>query len=358
MKDTYCPKCRTHLILKDDIELNKYIKCPSCSNSFKNPHHGKKKNIKDSNRTTSANPDQNNRNQKSFFPIFLVLTITITILALSNTSFFESHESNEATNNIEQEHQEPYVENQENLAEITDEFIILYNELMGFRDLGDFHYYGFNVGYKYKEWQRRVQKLRRSPYAKDFYWEYGFRVGHLEMLGLEYALYDGRETSDAKYYQKIIRKGLIQFTTSEPEQTNDKNKQYEIYSSSNKIRMRYKNGVYHIPTYINGVPLEFIFDTGASSISISLREVEALKKQGKFSDNDIIGESTFSDATGRISVGTTIILRQVQVGNKVLYDVEASVVHNFKAPLLLGQSALARFGKISIDYNTNEITFE
>jgi aspartyl protease family protein len=38
--------------------------------------------------------------------------------------------------------------------------------------------------------------------------------------------------------------------------------------------------------------------------------------------------------------------------------VQASVVHNLQAPLLLGQSALNKFGKISIDYNNGEITFE
>lgn len=40
------------------------------------------------------------------------------------------------------------------------------------------------------------------------------------------------------------------------------------------------------------------------------------------------------------------------------YDVEASVVHNLEAPLLLGQSALSKFGKLTIDYNENKIVFD
>ncbi len=48
----------------------------------------------------------------------------------------------------------------------------------------------------------------------------------------------------------------------------------------------------------------------------------------------------------------------INIGIKVLNDVEASIVHNNSAPLLFGQSALAKFGKVSIDYDRNEITFE
>ena len=41
MKDTYCPKCRTHLILQPELEHSKSLKCPSCKVSFDNPHYQK-----------------------------------------------------------------------------------------------------------------------------------------------------------------------------------------------------------------------------------------------------------------------------------------------------------------------------
>ena len=44
-----------------------------------------------------------------------------------------------------------------------------------------------------------------------------------------------------------------------------------------------------------------------------------------------------------------MILREVKIGDAVLHNVDASVVHSQKAPLLLGQSALERFGTITID---------
>lgn len=124
------------------------------------------------------------------------------------------------------------------------------------------------------------------------------------------------------------------------------------------VKMTQRGGVYEIPIKINGLELDFIIDTGASSISISQAEAVTMQRQGKIDESDIIGERQFSDANGDISVGMVIRLRSVQIGDRELQNVEASVVNNIKAPLLLGQSALAQFGKISIDYNRQEISFE
>jgi aspartyl protease family protein len=126
----------------------------------------------------------------------------------------------------------------------------------------------------------------------------------------------------------------------------------------NVVKMEKIAGVYQIKTEINDIPMYFIFDTGAGMISISEVEATFLYKQGKLTDDDILGTANFSDANGDISEGTVVMLRTVKIGNKVLRDVKASVVHNLGAPLLMGQSALESFGKISIDYHRSEIAFE
>ena len=125
----------------------------------------------------------------------------------------------------------------------------------------------------------------------------------------------------------------------------------------NVIKMEKKDGVYVVPIKINGVLMEFIFDTGASTISISQTEALFLLKQGKLTKEDFLGTQNFIDANGDISEGTVVSLKTVEVGNKTLKNVQASIVGNLKAPLLFGQSALNQFGKISIDYQRNEITF-
>jgi len=124
------------------------------------------------------------------------------------------------------------------------------------------------------------------------------------------------------------------------------------------ITMRKEGGVYHIPCKINGTEMEFIFDTGASSITMSLTEAKFLYKQGKLTKGDFRDTQLYQTADGSIHEGMVVILRSVEIGNSKLQNIEASIMDNEEAPLLLGQSALAAFGKISIDYKRNEITFE
>lgn len=124
------------------------------------------------------------------------------------------------------------------------------------------------------------------------------------------------------------------------------------------VKMQKKYGVYHVPCKVNGTEMEFIFDTGASDITMSVTEARFLYKQDKLVENDFIGTQQYQIADGSIHEGLTVILRKVEIGGRTLYNVQASVMDNEEAPLLLGQSALAEFGRISIDYNLNQITFE
>lgn len=124
------------------------------------------------------------------------------------------------------------------------------------------------------------------------------------------------------------------------------------------VAMKKVNGVYEIPMEVNGASMNFIFDTGASDITISSLEAIFLYKQGTLSKEDILGVQEYQIADGSISQGTVVNLRTIKIGNKTFRNIKASIVSNPEAPLLFGQSALANFGKVSIDYKRNEITFE
>lgn len=126
----------------------------------------------------------------------------------------------------------------------------------------------------------------------------------------------------------------------------------------NIVKMENNNGVKYVWVEINGLKLKFIFDTGASSIFISTAEANVLYRQGTLQKEDIIDIQYFQDATGKVSAGTRINLRTVKIGNRVLQNIEATVIDKIEAPLLLGQSALEKFGKISIDNKNNIIIFE
>jgi clan AA aspartic protease (TIGR02281 family) len=113
-------------------------------------------------------------------------------------------------------------------------------------------------------------------------------------------------------------------------------------------------GVTKVDCTINNLPLIFIFDTGASDVTISQVEANFMYKNGYLDSRDVVGKKTYQVATGAIAVGTTIILKEIKFGGLILRDVRASVVESQNAPLLLGQTILQRLGKIEID-NTQRI---
>lgn len=124
-----------------------------------------------------------------------------------------------------------------------------------------------------------------------------------------------------------------------------------ISFAQTKIIMKKDGGVYLVPCKVNGLDMEFIFDTGASNVSISLVEALYMIKQGKLSQGDIFGSSYAQLANGSFTENTDILLREILIGDLRLLNVKASVVHELAAPLLLGQSAIEKLGKIQLDNN-------
>lgn len=109
------------------------------------------------------------------------------------------------------------------------------------------------------------------------------------------------------------------------------------------------NGVTKVNCTINGLPLNFVFDTGASDVTISQVEANFMFKNGYLSEKDVVGKQHYQTADGNVSVGTVINLNSINFGGLSLNNIRASVVQSQNAPLLLGQSVLQRLGKIEID---------
>ena len=114
-------------------------------------------------------------------------------------------------------------------------------------------------------------------------------------------------------------------------------------------------GTFEIPCRINGLSLRMLFDTGASDVTISSLEANFMFKNGYLAEKDIKGKRYYQVANGEINEGTVITLREVEIGDAVLHNVDASVVKSQKAPLLFGQSAMERFGAITIDNQNNKL---
>lgn len=121
-----------------------------------------------------------------------------------------------------------------------------------------------------------------------------------------------------------------------------------------EISFTKEGGVCKVKCAINGLPLHFIFDTGATDVSISSVEATFMAKNDFLSSSDIIGKQNYQTADGNITEGTIINLKDVKLGSLHLNNIKASVVRNQAAPLLLGQSVLSKLGKIEID-NTKKV---
>lgn len=165
-------------------------------------------------------------------------------------------------------------------------------------------------------------------------------------------------TPDARHTTNPKSNQTKRENTSKHKTKNNSHKEEHLNNGRTIIKMKKVNGVYTLPVEINGVEMSFIFDTGASIVSISETEANFLMKQGTLSHDDIIGTSKFTDANGDVSVGTIINLKTVKLGNRIIHNVKASVVHNSVAPLLLGQSVLNKFGKVTIDYEREVIILD
>ena len=164
------------------------------------------------------------------------------------------------------------------------------------------------------------RRLRRDPDMQSI-------QGELEQLILK--------------YEAILDERIARFQEEQGEETGEE-KIVEVPFTA-------VNGVTKVDCTINGLPLNFVFDTGASDVTISQTEANFMYKNGYLSHKDVIGKQRYQTADGNISVGTTFMINHINFGGLELTGVRASVVANQKAPLLLGQTVLQRLGKIEID---------
>lgn len=151
---------------------------------------------------------------------------------------------------------------------------------------------------------------------------------------------------------------LSKYSSGKHDSETQINSTQEYIEQISEVPFTKQGGVTKVKCEINGLPLHFIFDTGASDVTISRVEATFMLKNNYLSSNDIIGKSKYMDANGDISVGTVINLRKVCFAGMELENVRASVVDNNNAPLLLGQTILSRLGKVEIDYENSKLVIK
>ena len=122
------------------------------------------------------------------------------------------------------------------------------------------------------------------------------------------------------------------------------------------INMEKEGGVYKVPCVVNGLRMKFIFDTGAANVCISESMAQYMLENDYLKKSDILGTGQSSVADGRIVDHVRIRLSYLEIGGLRLNGVEAIVIEGQSSPLLLGQSAISKMGKVSI--NGNQLIIE
>ena len=188
-------------------------------------------------------------------------------------------------------------------------------------------------------------RMRQTDKALD-YLEKSLSMGYKRFAHIDID-YDMDNLRDLPRFQDMIKSYREKAKPTAEVNQNGSNSQMEEIVS--EIPFTKEDGICKVKCNINGLPLHFVFDTGASTVSLSMVEATCMMKNDFLSEKDVVGSQHFLDANGNVSVGTVINLRKVDFGGLELTNVRASVVRNQKAPLLLGQSVLGRLGKIEID---------
>lgn len=122
----------------------------------------------------------------------------------------------------------------------------------------------------------------------------------------------------------------------------------------NIVKVTKKNGVYSVPVELNGVlKIDFIFDSGASDVSISSDVALTLFKTGTIKKEDWLEGAYYIFADGSVAKSKRFKLSSLKLGTKIIRNVTCSISNSIEAPMLLGQSVLNRFGKYTFD-NVNQ----
>ena len=121
--------------------------------------------------------------------------------------------------------------------------------------------------------------------------------------------------------------------------------------SDTVIQMEEFNGVYRIPCTVNGAKMKFIFDTGASNVCLSMSMAEYLYDNEYITKDDILGTGSSSVADGRIVDHVIINLKDIEIAGQHLHNVQAIVIDGQNAPLLMGQTAIQKLGRVQLNGN-------
>ncbi|QIK78808.1 TIGR02281 family clan AA aspartic protease [Sphingomonas piscis] len=103
------------------------------------------------------------------------------------------------------------------------------------------------------------------------------------------------------------------------------------------------DGHFYAEAQVNGMPIRFLIDTGATGIALTREDAQRAQVQLDPRMDEIVGTGASGDVKGQF-----VTLDRVSLGPKDVQGVDAAVLSGGRQSLL-GQSFLAEFGSVSIE---------
>ncbi|PWR03235.1 TIGR02281 family clan AA aspartic protease [Meridianimarinicoccus roseus] len=121
-----------------------------------------------------------------------------------------------------------------------------------------------------------------------------------------------------------------------------------VYQQGDRIEVtRSPDGHYHLTLGVNGTPVEFLVDTGASEMVLSVQDAERVG----IAHADLRFTGRAATANGTVQTAR-ITLDRVELGGQVDRNVPAQVSGGAMPASLLGMTYLSRFASLSITGDT------
>lgn len=214
---------------------------------------------------------------------------------------------------------------------------------------------------------KAAQKCKGAPYklidikSDPYHFNFSLSGGKLSVISANISCtgLESQNEVQAKYDQQ--KNELIAARKHEQELEDQLNvKQSDTLKATlgDRIHLIESGGTFTVPVRLNGqFSLNFTIDSGAADVSIPVDVVITLIRTGTIRNRDFIGEKAYVLADGSQIKSKTFMLHELQVGNRTLHNVQASLADVNASPLL-GQSFLKRFKSWSIDNATHELVLQ
>lgn len=130
-------------------------------------------------------------------------------------------------------------------------------------------------------------------------------------------------------------------------------------NKSEEIPLTRHGGVYSLKATLNeSITVDAVLDSGAADVSINSEVYAALKNSGTIKSSDRLHTGIYVLADGRKVASERFFLRSIKIGDRTIPLVKCSVSKSAAGSILIGQSALEKLGKYSIDYSKPALLIE